>query len=371
MNKITNAEIKRSNRTHIYQLLHRGGALSRQDIVQELRLCLPTVTQNLNKLIEEGLVREAGSVGNTGGRRAKVYSVVPEARVAVGVDVTADHLTAVAVDLTGSVIGTRRMCRSFARSEADLRAVGELVSELVEGKELRPEQILGVGIGLPALVTADNREVFYGKILQIDGTTREEFAAYLPYPVALVNDANAAGFAEVWAGSGQESSFYLMLSNNVGGSVLIGGEVYPGESIHSGEAGHLTLYPGGRECYCGQRGCVDPYCSAVALTGGEELDRFFERLAAAEAEALAAWEKYTDDLAIVVNNLRLLFDCRMVLGGYVGARMAPYLAQFREKVARRSSFDYPPETVDVCRTRTEPIAAGAALGFVANFLKEI
>ena len=38
----------------------------------------------------------------------------------------------------------------------------------------------------------------------------------------------------------------------------------------------MTLYPGGRECYCGKRGCLDAYCSAQRLSSLTEgkLDRF-------------------------------------------------------------------------------------------------
>jgi len=70
--KITaNMGIKQANRTNIYNLLHGEGALSKQAIVGRLHLCLPTVTQNIAQLQEEGLVEEVGFLSNTGGRRAK------------------------------------------------------------------------------------------------------------------------------------------------------------------------------------------------------------------------------------------------------------------------------------------------------------
>lgn len=75
--KITaNMGIKQANRTNIYNLLHGEGALSKQAIVGRLHLCLPTVTQNIAQLQEEGLVEEVGFLSNTGGRRAKTFDVV-------------------------------------------------------------------------------------------------------------------------------------------------------------------------------------------------------------------------------------------------------------------------------------------------------
>ena len=111
--KTANIEIKQRNRTNIYQLLRKQGELSRQEIVMALQLSLPTVTQNLAELQAEGLVTEAGTIGNTGGRRAKTYSIVRDARTAIGIDVTKHHVTAVAVDLNGAIIAKTRTKLTF------------------------------------------------------------------------------------------------------------------------------------------------------------------------------------------------------------------------------------------------------------------
>ena len=82
----------------------------------------------------------------------------------------------------------------------------------------------------------------------------------------------------------------------------------------------MTLYPGGDLCYCGKEGCVDRYCSARVLTGEEgiRLEEFFQRLASGEAVTEKIWDEYLSDLAVVVNNLRMIYDCKVVVGGYVG-----------------------------------------------------
>ena len=78
--KITaNMGIKQANRTNIYNLLHGEGALSKQAIVGRLHLCLPTVTQNIAQLQEEGLVEEVGflSIPAGGGQRPSTWSPAP------------------------------------------------------------------------------------------------------------------------------------------------------------------------------------------------------------------------------------------------------------------------------------------------------
>ena len=374
MKKTTaNYEIKRINRSGIYRLFFEEEKLSKRDIVMRLGLSLPTVTQNLTDLLDEGLIAESGTRGNTGGRSAVAYSCVAAAHTAIGMDITKHHITAVALDLRGHIIGGIREKHTFERSDAYYRKLGRVVNQVIEQNEIAPQSVLGVGFGVPGLITEDNRGVFYGKILNFTGATVEEFSHYIPFPAKLFNDANAACFAETWLTEDVDNTFYIMLSNNVGGAVRINRLMYPGDNLHAGEVGHLTIHPEGKPCYCGQRGCVDAYCSAPVLFEGPEdtLEKFFARLDAGEQLALDRWEKYTDDLASTVKTVRTLFDSKIILGGYVGAYMDRYVEAFRSKVARLTPFDKNADYISVCKYKNESIAAGAALDFISEFVESV
>ena len=83
------------------------------------------------------------------------------------------------------------------------------------------------------------------------------------------------------------------------------------------------------------------------------------------------WEEYTDDLALAVKAVRTLFDCRIILGGYVGGYMDQYIEAFKQKVSKITTFDTDAEYLQVCRYKTESIAAGAALNFISEFVLSI
>jgi hypothetical protein len=139
---------------------------------------------------------------NTGGRSAKTYALCRQARTAIGLDITRNHITAVAVDLCGDVISTSRIKYAFECTDEYFHQLGAVVDQIIRAGRLDPETILGVGISLPALVTADNESVFYGDILNITGLSRSKISKYISYPTMLFNDAHAAGnFAiDPWAG---------------------------------------------------------------------------------------------------------------------------------------------------------------------------
>jgi predicted NBD/HSP70 family sugar kinase len=371
--RISNLFIQKNNRTNVYQLLRRHDGLTRQDIVRQLGLSLPTIVNNINDLRHEGLIKEEGIIGNTGGRRAKTYIFDKNARAAVGLDVTRDYVIAVMVNLSGEINCRKQVWIKYDRTDAYYRALGNVVKAMVAAAGFDKERIVGVGIGVPGLVTEDNQTVFYGEILKFTGATRAEFSKYIPYETALFNDASAAGFGEFWIREEPGSAFYISLSNNIGGAVIIENHILGGIHFHSGEIGHLTLHPNGRLCYCGQKGCVDPYLATTVLSGACEggLAAFFKLLEANDENTRALWDVYLDDLALAVSNVQRLFDCTVILGGYIAEYIDPYLPELKTRAAKRNSFDHNADYIDICRYKTWSIAAGAALNFVSAFIGSI
>jgi predicted NBD/HSP70 family sugar kinase len=371
--RISNLFIQKNNRTNVYQLLRRRDGLTRQDIVRQLGLSLPTVVNNINHLQQEGLIKEGGVIGNTGGRCAKTYTFDKNARAAIGLDVTRDYVIAVVVNLSGEINCRKQVLIKYDRTDAYYRALGDVVKTIVADAGFDEGRIAGVGIGVPGLVTEDNQTVFYGEILKFTGATCAEFSKYIPYKTALFNDASAAGFGEFWIREEPGNAFYISLSNNIGGAVIIENRILGGIHFHSGEIGHLTLHPNGRPCYCGQKGCVDPYLAATVLSDlcDGNLAAFFKRLEIKDKKACALWNTYLDDLALAVSNVQRLFDCTVILGGYIAEYIDTYLPELKTRAAKRNFLDHNADYIDICRYKTWSIATGAALNFVSSFIGSV
>ncbi|MFD1772770.1 ROK family protein [Paenibacillus rhizophilus] len=365
--------IKDFNRNRIYKLLRQKQSLSKQDIAYQLQLSLPTVTQNLNHLLNQNLIANTGRIGNTGGRNAQAFSYINDAKVAIGLDITGNYIITVVVDLSGNIIKINRRRQSFEVSDSYFRILGDIIQEIIKESNLDESKVLGVGIGVPGLITEDYQTVFYGKILDFTGETLQRFAKYIPYPAILINDANAAGFSEMWVTPETKNAFYISLSTNIGGAVYIGNKVFAGENQKSGEIGHMTIMPDGLPCYCGQKGCLEVYCSAAILSNaaGDSLEKFFEQVKEGNPEKVMLWDKYLRYLSIAINNIRLLFDCDIILGGYVGSFMDDHIDTLKKLVAARNTFEDHADFLRICNYKTAAIAAGAALPFIDQFINEI
>ena len=173
-------------------------------------------------------------------------------------------------------------------------------------------------------------------------------------PAVVENDATAAVLGEhrYGAARGAEIALYLTLSTGVGGGSIIDGRLHRGAAGNGGEFGHLTVRPGGRQCACGRRGCLEAYASGTNIAARanellEESDRpsslrgldivRAEHVSAAAAEgdllARELWDDTTALLGQAVTDLVNVFEPHVVvLGGGVTRAGALLLDPVRDIV---------------------------------------
>ena len=80
---------------------------------------------------------------------------------------------------------------------------------------------------------------------------------------------------------------------------------------------------------------------------------------------------HLEDLSIVITNLRMCFDCDIVLGGYVGGYLKPYMSQLGRKVMVNNKFDNDTLYLRNCRYEKEASAVGIAMTFMDEYFRTI
>lgn len=368
-------DVKHNNRKKIYFYILKHKNVTKQQIVYDLKLSLPTVTQNLVYLVKRGLISDKTKSKTRGyGRTPVAYSFVNDVKVAVGLDITKNHIKTVVIDLDGNILHYMHKRHVYERTDAYLHILADSVDSIIKAANINPEKILGVGIAVSGLIEQTQDKVVYGRIIDNEGMTREDFSKYIKYPTKLIHDSHAAGFCETWRSPEYKNAYYVNLSNNIGGAVLINSEVYLGEGLYSGEIGHLNLIPHGKVCYCGQRGCADTYCSAEYLSRKTEgdLNLFFIKLKQGNKELKKVWDEYLEYLSVLINDIRMMFGSTIILGGYIGIHIKDYMDILYKKVNKKNSFFEDAARYLVPGKRgMDVVASGAALYFVKDFFDKI
>lgn len=365
--------MKGKNRNNIYKLIYESEGISKQEITRILNLSLPTVSQNLTELKERGLIAEDGTFESTGGRKARVICSVDDFKVALGLDITRNHVSLVLVDLKGAILHSNRIRYEFKNEESFYEGLGKIIDNFVEESNIKPEKILGLGVSLPAIIGEDGKSIIYLTILPAPEDLYNRMSKYIKYKLEFFNDANSGGFAEFWRRDSQDPIVYVSLSNSVGGAIMYSQSAYSGMNQRSGEFGHITLVPEGKTCYCGQKGCADAYCNAKILSDFTDgnLIEFFSKVEDHDPVCLKTFDEYLYYLSQLVCNLRMTFDCDVVLGGYVGSHMEKHVEKLTELVNNRNPFEKSGNYVKVCNYKFEASAVGAALHYLDDYIMSI
>ena len=367
----TGSEPKRNNKIRTARFISLRGVTSKTEISAGLKLSMPTTLQNVKALIDEGIVEETGEYESTGGRRAKALSIRRDAGYAAGVDITNNHITMVMVDAKKEMTASERIRIPYQNDPQYYDYLTSRVSEFLSGQEIDCSKIAGIGFSLPGIVDREQHLLLRSHTLRVQNVSFRAVGEALGFPFGIENDASSAAYAEL--GKETENAVYLSLSNTVGGAVCLGHRLYPGENFKSGEFGHMVIEKSGRQCYCGKQGCMDAYCSALVLerASGYSLEKFFEKVRQKVPEALKIWDQYLDDLAVAVTNLRMIFDCRIVLGGYVGGCLDEFLPELSAKVMKYNNFDVDTGYLSAGKYKLNAAAYGAALGFIEKIFENI
>lgn len=234
---------------------------------------------------------------------------------AIGADIggTSTRVARVAAD--GSVGEVRRT----STPRGDAAAMAAAVADLAGDADLP------VGVGVAGGALADGR-LCGAPNLGIDGAPFGELLAdALGRPATVVNDADAATWAEFRVGAGRDVDHLVMLTlgTGVGGGAVVGGRLLRGATGLAGELGHVVVDEGGAPCACGNRGCLEAYASgtAMGLDGRPAADvaaaaREGDETAAAHLRRVGTWLGV--GMASLVNTLD---PALLVVGGGAGTAL--------------------------------------------------
>ena len=270
--------LRQANERLVLDSIRRQPGISRAEIARTTGYSPTSVTFVVNRLIRERLVvEEKGEMAMQAGRPPTALRLRAEAMMAVGVEISVPLTRVALFDLNGVVQRTRdvRWEQDPRRFLDDVRQAILAVAEAGKSKHM-----LGVGVSLPGTI-----DKVTGRVVAAEGLGWFNLDAGallrggIEWPFFFENDANLSALAEQWFTHFNETALryfiYVRARGGVGTSVVMDGRILHGAATAGVEFGHVMLYPDGRPCRCGNRGCWEQYVSDAALvrayreTGGE------------------------------------------------------------------------------------------------------
>ena len=230
---------------------------------------------------------------------------------AIGIDIGGTKIAGGVVSADGQILTQSRI--DTPAGEEVIDAVTHMIAELSVGYDP-----VAVGIAIPGFVDLTRETVRIAPNISgwVDVPVARLFAERTALPVLIDNDVNAAGWAEHRFGAGQGVSHMTMLTigTGLGGAIIASGEVFRGGFGSAAELGHMCVHPGGLDCSCGARGCLEAEASGTAIeaiTGRSPTEPTYEimqRTGRLVGTAVASVCNLLDlDLAVVGGSVALGF----------------------------------------------------------------
>jgi glucokinase len=187
----------------------------------------------------------------------------------VGIDIGVKKTVLAIVDVRGNIIAKDELATSdYPEASTFVSALSEKIVMLSEANG-GYEMLRSVGISTPSanFVTGciENAANLQWKgVVPMAAMLRDQ----LGLAVALANDCHATALGEHMFGSAHGMKDFIVISlghGGVGSCIFSNGQAHLGHRGFAGEFGHSCLVPGGRDCTCGRKGCVEEYVSSRGI----------------------------------------------------------------------------------------------------------
>jgi len=389
----TTRNIREANRLLIlHQLLLRETG-TRQELSQLTGLSTATVANLVADMLEEGLIVEVGMTASQGGRPISILSVNAGAGACVGVDVAETYILFDLYDLTLKNITEYKVELPSTKIEPQdvVKLIATGLNTLLGQAGLPGDKVVGIGISIPGpFEHSTGVSVFAPSWGWVNVPLKAMLEKEIQAPLYMDNPLKFNAIAEAWFGTGRDvkTMAAMVWGTGVGTGLVINGQLFHGASNTAGEWGHSVIVAGGRQCRCGNRGCLEAYIGApgilqtlVEINPNSELlftddqTRTIEALAAAarrnDPAALAVVHQTAVYLSAGFSSLINIFNPELIImDSWVADLLGPIILPELLELVRQQSLVQPFKAVrfalsDLARN---PVSLGAATLVLEEFL---
>ena len=323
-NKYTynNENARTENIKKVISTLIAGETLSRADIAKKFSLNKATISDIIDKLIKDNLIKEVGLGYSkpTGGRKPILLQINKQAGIIFSFEFQYNKYRFMATYLDGELI-TKTTTNTEVNKNNVIKIVQNTVQDFLTNPKYKGYKIFGIGIAVHGIVES-NKVVFapYYDIYETD--IADEVEKLLEIPVIIENEANLCAIFESTVNSLYRNLIAINISSGIGSGIVLDYHLYKGILGDAGEAGHTTLYPNGRKCRCGKSGCFEQYCSKQALLkeysslkgiSSPSLQDLKQDYIDKDDKVLALIEAYKNNLIVGLGNIVTLFSPEILI----------------------------------------------------------
>jgi predicted NBD/HSP70 family sugar kinase len=282
------ALLSKINERQVLRTIQARGPLSRAEVARHSGISAPTASKAVESLLRAGLLEEGEAPDAGRGRPARKLGLASRAAQVLGLVIDAEVCRVVSAGFDGKLHeGPPAEFATPGRYEELIDSFVDCAHQIVARTGMAT---LGMAVSVPGLIDyRHQRGVLSPNVPFTDGhSPSRDLTERLGIECVMVQESHALCLAERYYGEARGIDDFAMLdvSTGVGLGVMSGGRLLTGHSGLAGEIGHVTVEIDGRQCGCGNRGCLETVASDRALAAGISR-RLGRRIGVEEAIRLA------------------------------------------------------------------------------------
>ncbi|MGM0123189.1 hypothetical protein IGI37_000555 [Enterococcus sp. AZ194] len=342
--------IREQNEAKILNVIITKNEVSRAELSTITGLNKASVSAITKKLIDEDFIQETriGDASNVGGRKPIMLTFNRRSAVVIAFDLGYNYIEAMLAYIDGTIIDSIRKNRVAVTAKNVVSQMQEIIDHFLAHQPETPHGIIGLTAAIHGQVYKNI--IHFTPYYDLDKRPLwEELQALYDFPIYLENEANLAALGEYTFSSHYRNLVSISIHSGIGAGIVENGHLQVGHRGRAGEIGHSILYPHGRDCPCGNSGCLEQYASNKATyqeyANEEGLDYvnsdvLLEAFRENNSHALALLEKNAELLSIGINNIIMMYDPEMVVINSSLYRKIPEMIDFiHAQIKNRFSKD--------------------------------
>ena len=264
------SDIQQMNRILVLTLMRKLQTTTRAELARLTGLKRATITNIINEFLSCKIVREIGITGGEKGRRSIQIAIDPGERRVVAIRLARKYFTVGLFDILGKIFYREQIPLDFKDgSEYAMLLIKNKIQQIMSGEP----NVFVIGVALPGPYLQTEHRIV--QITDFPGWEGVDIVSELEnqfhVPVYAEHDANASALTEWWygdnisCGDNDKVLLNIIAGQGVGAGLVQNGVIYHGSRGFAGEIGHTSIAYDGKKCACGNRGCLDLYCSSIVL----------------------------------------------------------------------------------------------------------
>ncbi|MCR2821235.1 ROK family transcriptional regulator [Lederbergia panacisoli] len=359
--------LREINKSLLLNLIYLHGPISRVELARLTKLSPTTVSVLVEETIKEGIIHETGTTGSGVGRKMTMLNINAENGYVIGIDLSRESSRFMMLNLRGDIVRTETM-DCFIGEDALREKLPLAIDHFLNQQNINHDFIKWMGLAVPGIIDEEQKTIIGSKYLKVRNfPIKTNLSERFNIPIHIVNDIEAAGFAERFSGAakGKSTIVYILIDYGTGAGFVMNNQIYRGATSQAGRIG--DFHPYGIDALY-QRLIVDYQDKLIEGDKEATIEKFTQL-------ALDGIEPYTEDMNSIIhkvakycgNVIQLLNPEQLILSGWIAANEM-LAKRLTELIHEYEDGSENPTPVNTSHWKDEGPAIGAAtLGLYEMF----